>query len=217
MADSKYDWSTGAWQQVSVVHPEWREGGGDFNFWRLTHTGKEGRHTHGVQYADFLESLLRGTGVERTCIRKAWLCLSRRDHVGRFSMAISGIPSMVQRFHVRQFMETHYHTQFDNDDYYDEAVYRFHHELHGCLVMAFDRTAVAPLNFERLFLALKDSLDLDYSEKTGAGGERLKELTEEGPAGKKRFMSRCAGLMRSAGIRSSPGNTGNSTVSWKPS
>ncbi len=89
-----------------------------------------------------------------------------------------------QRFHVRQFMETHYHTQFDNDDYYDEAVYRFHHELYGCLVMAFDRTAVAPLNFERLFLALKDSLDLDYSEKTGAGGERLKELTEEARLGK---------------------------------
>ncbi|MFR1897870.1 MAG: peptidase, partial [Hungatella sp.] len=96
-----------------------------------------------------------------------------------FSMAISGIPSMVNDFTSGQFMETHYHTQFDNDDYYDEAVYRFHHELYGCLVMAFDRTAVAPLNFERLFLALKDSLDLDYSEKTGAGGERLKELTEE--------------------------------------
>ena len=38
-----------------------------------------------------------------------------------FSMAIAGIPSMVNDFTGGSFMETHYHSQFDNDDYYDEA------------------------------------------------------------------------------------------------
>ena len=37
-----------------------------------------------------------------------------------FSMAIAGIPSMVNDFTGGSFMETHYHSQFDNDDYYDE-------------------------------------------------------------------------------------------------
>lgn len=182
MADSKYDWSTGAWQQVSVVHPEWRgKVAADFNFELPAHAhGKKDAIRTVYEYADFLESLLRGTGVGKDVYPEGVAVLCPVETMSDdFSMAISGIPSMVNDFTSGQFMETHYHTQFDNDDYYDEAVYRFHHELYGCLVMAFDRTAVAPLNFERLFLALKDSLDLDYSEKTGAGGERLKELTEE--------------------------------------
>lgn len=182
MADSKYDWSTGAWQQVSVVHPEWRgKVAADFNFELPAHAhGKKDAIRTVYEYADFLESLLGGTGVGKDVYPEGVAVLCPVETMSDdFSMAISGIPSMVNDFTSGQFMETHYHTQFDNDDYYDEAVYRFHHELYGCLVMAFDRTAVAPLNFERLFLALKDSLDLDYSEKTGAGGERLKELTEE--------------------------------------
>ena len=182
MADSKYDWSTGAWQQVSVVHPEWRgKVAADFNFELPAHAhGKKDAIRTVYEYADFLESLLEGTGVGKDVYPEGVAVLCPVETMSDdFSMAISGIPSMVNDFTSGQFMETHYHTQFDNDDYYDEAVYRFHHELYGCLVMAFDRAAVAPLNFERLFLALKGSLDLDYSEKTGAGGERLKELTEE--------------------------------------
>lgn len=49
-------------------------------------------------------------------------------------------------------METHYHSQFDNEDFYDEPVYRFHHNLYGKLVLAFDYTAVVPMDFERLFI-----------------------------------------------------------------
>ncbi len=41
-------------------------------------------------------------------------------------------------------METIYHSQFDNDEYYNADVFRFHHELYGLLVMAFDRVNVAP-------------------------------------------------------------------------
>lgn len=36
---------------------------------------------------------------------------------------------MVNEFSAGPFMETHYHSQFDSDEFYDEAVYRFHHEL----------------------------------------------------------------------------------------
>ena len=46
-------------------------------------------------------------------------------------------------------METHYHSQFDNDEYYNADVFRFHHELYGLLVTAFDQGKVAPVNVGR--------------------------------------------------------------------
>lgn len=182
MADSKYDWSTGAWQQVSAVHPDWRgKVVVDFNFELPAHAhGKSAAIRTVYEYADFLETVLKDEENGMAAYHGGMKVLCPVETMSDdFSMAISGIPSMVNDFTSGQFMETHYHTQFDSDEYYDEAVYRFHHELYGCLVMAFDRVAVAPLNFERHFHALRDSLDLDYSEKTGAEGERLKELTEE--------------------------------------
>ena len=54
---------------------------------------------------------------------------------------------MVNDFTGGSFMETHYHSQFDNDDFYDEAVYRLHHELFTLLILALDETAVVPLDF----------------------------------------------------------------------
>ena len=55
-------------------------------------------------------------------------------------------------------METHYHSQFDNDEYYNADVFRFHHELYGLLVMAFDRVKVAPVNVGRTLQALQESV-----------------------------------------------------------
>lgn len=82
-----------------------------------------------------------------------------------FSIAIAGIPSSVNEFSDGEFMETHYHSQFDNEDFYDEPVYRFHHNLYGKLVLAFDHTAVVPMDFERLFAAVEDSVEKALCEK----------------------------------------------------
>ena len=101
-----------------------------------------------------------------------------------FSVAISGIPSMVNEFSSAEFMETHYHSQFDNEDFYDEPVYRFHHNLYGKLVLAFDYTAVVPMDFERLFAAVEDSVEKSLCEKTQADEtnllERLKKAKKLG-------------------------------------
>ena len=100
MADSKYDWSTGAWQQVSVVHPEWRgKVAADFNFELPAHAhGKKDAIRTVYEYADFLESLLGGTGVGKDGRRGC--ALSRRDHVGRFLHGDLGHSIHGQRFHV---------------------------------------------------------------------------------------------------------------------
>lgn len=83
-----------------------------------------------------------------------------------FSMAISGIPSMVNEFADGSFMETHYHSQFDNEDYYHEPVYRFHHLLYGTLVKEFDKIVLPPFDFSVLFEAMNKSLVCGIQESS---------------------------------------------------
>lgn len=74
---------------------------------------------------------------------------------------------MVNDFTGGSFMETHYHSQFDNDDFYDEAVYRLHHELFALLILALDETAVVPLDFTPVL------------ERILAGGSEIAAKVEE--------------------------------------
>ena len=74
---------------------------------------------------------------------------------------------MVNDFTGGSFMETHYHSQFDNDDFYDEAVYRLHHELFTLLILALDETAVVPLDFTPVL------------ERILAGGSEIAAKVEE--------------------------------------
>lgn len=182
MVDSKYDWSTGAWQQVTRACPEWAgRVVADINFELPAHAhGRQDGVRCVYEYADFLERFLSGIETDQEAYPEGIRVLCPIETMSDdFSMAISGIPSMVNDFTSGQFMETHYHTQFDNDEYYNEAVYRFHHRLYGLLILAFDRLAVAPFDFERLFLELDGSLDMDYSRKDGARGEALQKLVKE--------------------------------------
>ena len=160
--NSKYDWSTGAWQQVFKIRPEWQgKVIADLNFElpAYAHNPWDAiRSTY--EYEDFLTEFVKefpvdakkvypeGLGVQ--CPIETWS--------DDFSVAISGIPSMVNEFSSAEFMETHYHSQFDNDEYYNADVFQFHHELYGLLVMAFDRVKVAPVNVGRTLQALQESV-----------------------------------------------------------
>lgn len=81
-------------------------------------------------------------------------------------------------------METHYHSQFDNDEFYDEQVYRLHHELFALLIEALDRTAVVPLCFERVMKRAARSLDEELGElwvspEVAVKLEEMKQLFEQ--------------------------------------
>ena len=79
-------------------------------------------------------------------------------------------------------MATHYHSQYDNENFYQEAVYRFNHEFYGRLVLALDRTAVVPLDFCRLFEAVEKSVDREMCRRTRADESRLLALLAEAKA-----------------------------------
>lgn len=176
IADSKYDWSVGAYRQVFEAHPEWRgRVTADLNFELPAHAHERVDAVRTVyEYQDFIAGFLKDVtvpgevypeGIEVRSPIETWS--------DDFSMAIGGIPSLVNEFTSGPFMENYYHSQFDNDEVYQEPVYRFHHELYGRLVLAFDRTALPPLNFARVFEALRNRLDVEYSRNTSAKGEDL--------------------------------------------
>lgn len=83
-------------------------------------------------------------------------------------------------------METHYHSQYDNEEFYQEAVYRFHHELYTRLLVTLDQLTLPPLDFSRHFLAMKSSVAdvLSHSQcpgrsirrNSGASGKYFKGM-----------------------------------------
>ena len=185
IADSKYDWSTGAYAEVFNVHPEWAgKVIGDFNFElpALSNGNLDGiRCTY--EYKDFFEDTLKTLPALSPAYPEGVLVSAPIETWSDdFSVAISGIPSMVNEFSAGSFMTTHYHSQYDSDAYYNEAAYRFHHELYGLLLMHLDRQSVVPLNFAEVFEQASASLDVLMCQKSGSRVTALLNLlgqTEE--------------------------------------
>ncbi|WP_347501038.1 M28 family peptidase [Clostridium sp. chh4-2] len=181
IVNSKYDWSTGAYQQVFHARPEWRGTiKANLNFELPAHAHDKKDAVRCIyEYRTFMEEFLKTVktdvqaypeGIEVVSPIQTWS--------DDFSMAIAGIPSVVNDFSSGSFMETHYHSQFDNENFYQENVYRFHHYLYGMMALCLDRTALPPLDFSCLLKAVRQSVDLEWCRKTGAFEERLFELLD---------------------------------------
>lgn len=183
ISDTKYDWSTGAYRQVFEARPEWQGHViADLNFELPAHahsTRDAVRCTY--EYADFVRSFVDAVQMPEGIYPEGMTTLYPIETWSDdFTMAISGIPSMVNEFSSAGFMETHYHSQFDRDEFYDEAAYRFHHELYGLLLMALDRVNVAPVNLERTFRALRESVRPVTGREDENALKTLMEKLEEG-------------------------------------
>ena len=129
--DSKYDWSTGAYNQIFRVHPEWQgKVIADLNFELPAHahnTRDAIRCTY--EYADFIREFTESLTVPKEAYPDGITVLYPIETWSDdFSMAIAGIPSTVNDFSAGPFMQNYYHSQYDNQDVYQEPVYRFHHE-----------------------------------------------------------------------------------------
>ena len=185
VVDSKYDWSTGAYEQVFTAHPEWQgKVIADLNFELPAHAhGRKAAVRCTYEYADFMEHFTEAVVVDEEAYPDgAQVLYPIQTWSDDFSMAIAGIPSMVNEFSGGEFMATHYHSQYDNENFYQEAVYRFNHEFYGRLVLALDRTAVVPLDFCRLFEAVEKSVDREMCRRTRADESRLLALLAEAKA-----------------------------------
>ena len=159
--DSKYDWSTGAYNQVFRVHPNWQgKVIADLNFELPAHahnTQDAIRCTY--EYADFIKEFTDSLTVPKEAYPDGITVLSPIETWSDdFSMAIAGIPSTVNDFSAGPFMQNYYHSQYDNQDVYQEAVYQFHHECYLKLIMTIDKLILPPMNFSNTMNAAAESI-----------------------------------------------------------
>ena len=177
--DSKYDWSTGAYNQIFRVHPEWQgKVIADLNFELPAHahnTRDAIRCTY--EYADFIREFTESLTVPKEAYPDGITVLYPIETWSDdFSMAIAGIPSTVNDFSAGPFMQNYYHSQYDNQDVYQEPVYRFHHECYLKLIMELDRLVLPPMNFGNTMHAVAASVRDTASDC--ASGEQKELLTQ---------------------------------------
>ena len=181
VSDSKFDWSTGAYNQVFRVHPEWRGHVlADLNFELPAHAHHSRDAIRGTyEYADFFENFVKQIDVPKEAYPDGMTVLYPIETWSDdFSISIAGIPSLVNDFSDGPFMENYYHSQYDNEDLYEEPVYRFHHELYLRLIFEMDQLVLPPLDFGRMFRAMKESLyENTVSQKT-ENNPMQKKITE---------------------------------------
>lgn len=180
--NSKYDWSTGAYEEVFTVHPEWKgKVIADLNFElpAFAHGNKDYvRSTY--EYRNFFRKILREypgdlheaypDGVGTKAPIQTWS--------DDFSVAISGIPSTVNEFAGGKFMESHYHSQYDSDEFYDEKVYLFHHKLYAYILLRLDNLNVAPVDFTIVCDELLHRFDREICDDREAADEFIQAVTD---------------------------------------
>ncbi len=161
VSDTRYDWSTGAYNQIFRVHPEWvGKVIADINFeLPAMDEGTTDQIRTSYELKTFVDAFKSGVpqvdgvfpdGIEIIVPTQTWS--------DDFSLSIAGVPSSVTALR-GGFAKTHYHSQFDNQDTYSREAFLFHHNMYGLLMLAYDRCAVSPLDFSTRLDALRESMD----------------------------------------------------------
>ena len=161
MSDTRYDWSTGAYNQIFRVHPEWvGKVIADINFeLPAMDAGTADQIRTSYELKTFVDEFKSDVpqvdgvfpdGIEIIVPTQTWS--------DDFSLSIAGVPSSVTALR-GDFSKTHYHSQFDNQDTYSREAFLFHHNMYGLLMLAYDHCAVSPLDFSTRLNALRESMD----------------------------------------------------------
>ena len=161
VSDTRYDWSTGAYNQIFRVHPEWvGKVIADINFeLPAMDEGNADQIRTSYELKTFVDAFKSGVpqvdgvfpdGIEIIVPTQTWS--------DDFSLSVAGVPSSVTALR-GDFSSTHYHSQFDNRDTYSREAFLFHHNMYGMLMLAYDHCAVSPLDFSTRLNALRESID----------------------------------------------------------
>ena len=161
VSNTRYDWSTGAYNQIFRIHPEWvGKVIADINFeLPAMNEGTSDQIRTSYELKTFVDGFKSAVpqvdgvfpdGIEIIVPTQTWS--------DDFSLSIAGVPSSVTALR-GGFAQTHYHSQFDDRDTYSREAFLFHHNMYGLLMMAYDHCAVSPLDFSTRLSALRDAMD----------------------------------------------------------
>lgn len=178
VSNTRYDWSTGAYNQIFRVHPEWQgKAVADINFELPAYQHRDADEIRAVyELKNFLTEFAATVPAPEGVYPKGLEIITPlRTWSDDFSFSLAGVPALRNDFQDSEFSKTHYHTQFDNEDTYNEAAFRYHHILYGMMAIYYDRTCIVPLDFTTNLEAMTASIDGAAFEAAGQSSAALSE------------------------------------------
>ena len=180
VSNTRYDWSAGAYNQIFNVHPEWvGKAVANINFELPAYEHTSSDEIRAIyELKNYLEKFATTVPqIEGVYEDGISVVSPLRTWSDDFSFSIAGVPALRNDFQDSEFMRTHYHSQFDNEDTYNEKALSFHQNLYGLLTMYYDQTAVTPLDFTVRLEALKESIDQGiFDDAAVSSNELMTEL-----------------------------------------
>lgn len=162
VSNTRYDWSTGAFNQIFKVHPEWaKQTFANINFELPAFEHMDANEIRSVyEFKDFLTDFAptvpKVDGIYKDGIKVVTPLQTWSDD---FSFSIAGIPAIRNDFQDSQFMHTHYHSQYDDQETYNKKVMKYHMNMYGTLAMQYDKQAVTPLHFTTRLDEMQKTID----------------------------------------------------------
>lgn len=180
VSNTRYDWSTGAYNQIFRVHPEWAgKITANINFeLPAMNEGETDQIRAAYELKTFLEAFTpKVKPVEGVFPKGIEVITPTQTWSDDFSLSIAGVPAVVTALR-GDFARTHYHTQFDNADTYSKEAYLLHHNLYGTMMIAYDRCAVSPLDFSTRMQAMRESVNAAVFTAAGVDSKALTDATD---------------------------------------
>ena len=180
---TQFDWTTGAWNMINKVHPDWV--GKTLAFVNFELPAYEFADYTSVYSAPEMYSMIDYFVNQYPLSPDPNGCFSsgvKTDgyqtytYSDDFSYYEAGVPSTVNGFLLQEDMETvfpfyidRYHSQFDDSSTYDKDVMDFNIKFYGALVSYIDKTPALYLDYTAQYDRLLTSLDDEIC--TAAGGD----------------------------------------------
>ncbi|WP_199203760.1 M28 family peptidase [Sporosarcina sp. P16b] len=181
-SNTRYDWSTGAYNQIFNIHPDWvgkTFANLNFELPAYEHTTQDEIRSV-YELNNYLTEFAKEVPTVADVYKDGISVVSPlRTWSDDFSFGIAGVPALRNDFQDSEFMKTHYHSQFDNEDTYNADALKFHLNLYGLLTIHYDQTAIVPLDFTTRLQAMKDMIDADVFEQASVASDHLtKEIDQ---------------------------------------
>ncbi|MBW3592671.1 MAG: M28 family peptidase [Actinobacteria bacterium] len=167
IADSPFDWLTGAWSRLEHAHPEWREG-------LALYVNVEGagfelpiQVDHPPELARFCRRV--AAGARRDGLLPHGIVYGPpRSATELWPMVAGGVPGISVQTAVKTYATHHYHTPFDDLDLVDFRNLGVMTRFYSRLVLAADRSPETLLDPQARATDLRRRGRLDAAAATGA-------------------------------------------------
>lgn len=190
---TQFDWTVGAWRMIYEAHPEWV--GRILTFVNFELPAYQFAGYTYVTSAPELYTLIDRFVNESGLAPQPEGCFPEGvktegyptyTYSDDFSYYVAGVPGTCNGFlmtedqqDVYPFYYERYHSQFDDPDTFDEAVFTFNTRFYGALVMAIDAQSAYLLDFGAQADRLEAAFDQAAFQKAGADEKGYRQAVEQ--------------------------------------